>query len=201
MIDPERAVIFDMDGTLTRAALDFDRIRAEIGVIGETILEGMSRMTPDDRRRAEEIVARHEADAAANSQLQPFAGQCVQALRDANIPIALMTRNSRKSVETVLARHNLVFDHIRTREDGPFKPSPQPVLDICQELRVPPHAAWVVGDFRYDLEAARAAGARAVLLLESAQPPDWTRLADFVIRDLCELLDLMKLARPAPASE
>ena len=46
-----RAVIFDMDGTLTKPCLDFDAIRAEMGLSGEPILEAMARMTPDERAR------------------------------------------------------------------------------------------------------------------------------------------------------
>lgn len=188
------AVIFDMDGTLTRAVLDFDQIRAEIGIVGETILEALAKMDADARRRADEIVARHERDAATGSELQPFAKECLRALRNAGIPVALMTRNSRKSVETVLARHNLVFDHIRTREDGPFKPSPEPVHDICQLLGVPPQNAWVVGDFRYDLECGRAAGARTILFIESGQVPDWACLADTIVRDLRDIPSLVGVA-------
>ncbi len=180
-----------MDGTLTRAVLDFDRMRAEIGIEGETILEGMARMGPEARRRAEEIIARHEADAAARSELQPFAEECVRRLRSAGIPIALMTRNSRPSVETVLSRHTLEFDHIRTREDGPFKPSPQPVHEICEKLGVAPSNAWIVGDFRYDLECGRAAGAKTVLFIETGDDPEWSHLADRIVRDLRDIPSLL----------
>lgn len=189
------AVIFDMDGTLTRAVLDFDQIRSEIGIVGQTILEGMSRMGADARRRAEEIVARHEADAAANSELQPHAAECVRALRAAGIPVALMTRNSRVSVATILARHPLEFDHVRTREDGPYKPSPSPVFDICEKLGVAPAQTWVIGDFRYDLECGRAAGARTVLFLETVDEPEWANLADKIIRDLRDVLALVGIDR------
>lgn len=194
MTSCKSAVIFDMDGTLTRAVLDFDLIRAEIGIVGETILEGLAKMDADSRRRADEIVARHESDAAAGSELQPFAEECVRTLRAAGVPVALMTRNSRKSVETVLARHNLAFDHIRTREDGPFKPSPEPVHEICELFGVSTKDAWVVGDFRYDLECGRAAGAKTILFIESGASPDWAHLADNVVRDLREIPPLIGVA-------
>jgi HAD superfamily hydrolase (TIGR01509 family) len=185
------AVIFDMDGTLTHDAHDYDRIRAELGLGREPILEAVSRMTGDERRRAEEVLHRHEAAAAADSALQPNAERVLRALRAAGIPVALMTRNSRRSVETLLARHGLAFDHIRTREDGPFKPAPDPVLDICRALGVPPGDAWVVGDYRYDILCGRAAGATTVGLQSGPQRPEWADEADFVIGDLMELLDCM----------
>ncbi len=187
----QTAVIFDMDGTLTRDRHDYDLIRSEIGLPREPILEAVQRMSESDRRRAEDILHRHEAAAAADSELQPNAEAVVRRLIDARVPVALMTRNSRKSVETLLARHLLRFDHIRTREDGPFKPSPEPVLAVCAALGVRPADSWVVGDYRYDIECGRAAGAATVLLFNGPQPPDWAREADFVIDDLMRLFDCM----------
>lgn len=185
------AVIFDMDGTLTRDRHDYDLIRTEIGLEREPILEAVQRMSESDRRRAEEILHRHEAAAAADSELQPNAENVVRRLMDARVPVALMTRNSRKSVETLLARHQLRFDLIRTREDGPFKPSPEPVLVVCEALRVRPADAWVVGDYRYDIACGRSAGAATVLLHGGSEMPDWAREADFVISDLMQLFDCM----------
>src|SRR5512140_1160333 len=145
-----QAVIFDMDGTLTRPALDFDRIRAEIGV-DEPILEAVAKMTPPDRARAEAILERHEALAAANSELQPGAAEVVTAVQAAGLPVVLMTRNSRRSVDALTERHGLVFDMVRTREDGTSKPSPEPIRAICRVLDVDPRATWAVGDYHYDI--------------------------------------------------
>lgn len=187
----QTAVIFDMDGTLTRDRHDYDLIRTEIGLGREPILEAVQRMSDAERRRAEEILHRHEAAAAADSELQPNAEAVLRRLTNAGIPVALMTRNSRMSVETLLARHQLRFDLIRTREDGPFKPSPEPVLALCAALRVRPADSWVVGDYRYDIDCGRAAGATTVLLHGGPQPPDWAREADFVIADLMQLFECM----------
>ncbi len=80
MASRPRVVIFDMDGTLTRPCLDFDRIREEIGV-SEPILEAMQSMSQADLARSEAILERHEALAAANSELQPGAAEVVAAIR------------------------------------------------------------------------------------------------------------------------
>ena len=49
------AVIFDLDGTLTKPVLDFDRIRNEMGLSHESgdILAAMAGMDPDQQRQAE----------------------------------------------------------------------------------------------------------------------------------------------------
>ncbi|MCK6457357.1 MAG: HAD family hydrolase [Phycisphaerae bacterium] len=198
MISSCRAIIFDMDGTLTRPVLDFDALAARIGIDEGPILEAMQRMDDAARRRAESILQEVEADAAARSELQPGAMEVVQALRDARIPTALMTRNSRCSVETFLDRHGLRFDAVRTREDGVVKPSPEPVHQLCRTLGVPAGQTWVIGDYRFDIDCAIAAGATAVLLLNDAGTPDWARTAHVVIRDLRELLVPLGLAAATP---
>ncbi len=185
------AVIFDMDGTLTRPMLDFDRIREEIGV-SAPILEAMRAMSPADRSRADAILERHEAEAADRSELQPGAAEVVAAVRSSGIPAALMTRNSRKSVETLQTRHGLAFDMIWTREDGAMKPSPEPVFSICRTLEVEPRDTWTIGDYHYDIVCGAAAGAVTVLLLGNPTgSPAWADEADHVIRELRELLPLL----------
>ena len=81
------AVIFDLDGTLTVPHLDFDAIRQEIGGISGPILEAMLKMSADDRRRCEDILHKHELDAAENSRLNPGAHSLLERLqRESNSP-------------------------------------------------------------------------------------------------------------------
>jgi HAD superfamily hydrolase (TIGR01549 family) len=194
----KQAVIFDMDGTLTRQNLDFAAIRREIGLGPEPVLETITEMSSADRARAEAILERHEAEAAANCELQPGAGEVIQEIRARGIAAALMTRNSRRSVDVFRARHGVGFDLIWTREDGPMKPSPEPIFHICRKLGVSAGDAWVVGDFHFDIICGAGAGARTVLFVEAGrQRPDWAGEADYVIDDLRELLNHMGLAAPA----
>ena len=187
-------VIFDMDGTLTRPVLDVDAIREEIGVEREPVLEAIQRMAPVQRARAQAILHRHEEAAARDSSLQPGAA----AVRSAGMAAALMTRNSDRSVETLQNRHGIEFDLTWTRNSGPMKPSPEPVLEICRRLGTRAAQAWVVGDFRFDIACGRAAGATTVLLWDADRArPDWSDGADHVIAALPELLRLLGIAAPA----
>src|SRR5438105_12072473 len=191
---PRQAVIFDMDGTLTRPQFDFDAIRREIGLPNQPILEALERMQPEQRLRAESILHRYECEFAASSELQPGAAQVLAALRSAGVACALMTRNSAASVRAFDARHGLAFDLVWTREDGPCKPRPDPVHQICQRLGVTTDQTWVVGDYLYDVQCGRAAGATTVLLIDDQECPEWGCQADHVIRELSELLPLMGIA-------
>ncbi len=195
-LSPARAVIFDLDGTLTLPVLDFDTIRREIGLPTQPrtpILEALEHMTPAARAAAEVVLHRHEELAAKSSELQDGAPEVIAAIRRHGIPVALLTRNSRLSVETVLARHGLEVDCIYTREDGPVKPAPDSVLAICARFGVLPQDAWVVGDYLFDLQAGNAAGATTVLMIGDAPMPEYAAQANHVIRRLDELLGLLAI--------
>jgi phosphoglycolate phosphatase-like HAD superfamily hydrolase len=172
-----QAVIFDLDGTLTEPFLDFDAIRREIRGIDGPVLEGLRRLDGGERQRAEAILARHEHEAAVQSRLQPRACEVIRALRGAGVKTAVLTRNSRLALEVVFSKYGLEVDAVRTREDGPCKPAPEPVL--------------VVGDYLFDLQAANAAGAVSVLFWNGGNEK-FAGEARHVVRGLDEVLGLVE---------
>ncbi|MBI4718475.1 MAG: HAD family hydrolase [Planctomycetes bacterium] len=191
---PRRAaVIFDLDGTLTRPHLDFDAIRAEIGLGPGPILESLAQLHGTALARAEAILHRHERDAAENAVLQEGAVEVVSACRAAGYRAAIVTRNSRVSLHHVLHAHAIVIDAARTREDGAIKPSPEPILSLCAEVDADPHRSWMIGDYLFDILSGRAAGARTVLMIGDAAAPEYAPQADHVIRRLAELLPLLSI--------
>jgi len=194
---PSSLAIFDMDGTLTKPHLDFDAIRAEIGLPAGPILESIVHLKGAERERAEAILHRHEDEAARASDLQPGAHEALECIRRAGWLIALMTRNTRHATDIVCRKHELIFDHIRTREDGPTKPSPEPIFDICRALSRRPADAWTIGDFHFDILCGHAAGTRTVLFWEFAAPaPDWAEIATHVISHLRDLPGVIGLHSP-----
>lgn len=189
-----RVVIFDLDGTLTRPILDFDVIRAEIGITSGPILEAMEHMDDVAKARASEILTKHEWKAAGHVALYDGAVEVVTSSRTAGYAVALLTRNTRPIVDFLIEKHGFEFDAIRTREDGAVKPSPEPVLSICRQLMARPSESWMVGDFLFDIMSGRAAGARTVLMIGAHPDPEYASQADHVIRELRELLPLLLTA-------
>jgi len=182
-----KLVIFDLDGTLLEAAIDFDAIRAEIGLEpGTTILEGMATMSEAELARANRILERHEAEAAARTRLAPGAKELLDWLRARGVKIAVLTRNSRRSVERAARRHGLVFDAVVAREDLRPKPSPDGVHHLMQALHAAPAETVVVGDFRFDIEAGAAAGCRTVAVVADSVP-DWAADATWTTGSLAEV--------------
>ena len=186
----QSAVIFDLDGTLTVSNLDFDAIRDKIGVTGP-ILEAMARMDPSERRRAELILHEHEQSAAERVALRPRAIEILDVLRERGFRLAILTRNSRATLEHVMRESGIRVDATRTREDGEVKPAAESVLAVCRELEVEPSDCWVVGDYLFDIQAGKAAGTRTVLIVGEGPEPHYAVEADFVIRGLDELMAII----------
>jgi HAD superfamily hydrolase (TIGR01549 family) len=186
------AIIFDLDGTITEPFLDFDAIRREMRLPeGLPILEAMVTMDAERRAAAEAILDRHEQRAAHESTTHNGAAETIAELRGRGFPVAILTRNTRKWTTFVLTKHDIVVDAIRCREDGAFKPSPEPVLALCQELDALPGKSWMIGDHRYDIESGLQAGTRTILMLGTREEPPYTDLAHHVVRSFSEILPIV----------
>jgi len=189
-----KLIIFDLDGTLLEPALDFDAIRREIGLPpGASILEALERFSESERARANTVLERHEAEAARRSRLMPGARELLGSLRAQGIRTAVLTRNSRRSVERACRRHSLVFEAVVAREDRLPKPSPEGVRRLMQALGAEPDETVVVGDFRFDVEAGSAAGCRTIALVSDSAPA-WASEATWIAADLAEVRRILSKA-------
>ena len=196
---PIRAVLFDFDGTLTLpGALDFPAIKQDLGCPpDQALLEYIDTLhDPEQRRAAQARLDLFESQAARRSRPNAGAQELVAWLKTRRVAVAILTRNSRAAVLCALENFNPVsadsFDLIVTRDDPVApKPSGQGVLFAARALGVKPAEMLMVGDFIFDCQAGRAAGARTVLL----DPHDDPRLAaarcDHRIRLLAELQTLL----------
>ena len=189
-----KAVIFDLDGTITQPYFDFDAIREEMGLDRNSgpVLESMRKMTPPQRRRAEEILHFHESRAVTESRLNAGAKRTLSALRKAGIHIGILTRNKRSNAVAIARKHGLKFDDIVDREDGPVKPDAFGVLRLCRQFGVKPQETLLVGDYLFDLLCAKAAGAVAVLLANHDRAGDFAEHADFTIEKIDQILQIIE---------
>lgn len=185
-----KAILFDMDGTLTEPMLDFPRIKAEMGIADRPILEALAEMEQPRRGEAEAVLLRHEEHAAENSKLNPGCRELLAWLVDQNIRTALITRNSRLSMETVLARHRLSLDVLVTRETVPVKPNPHPLWHACRQLAIREEDTWMVGDGWHDITAGAAASIKTVWLSQG-RPRPFEAVPWREVRDLLELHRLL----------
>jgi HAD superfamily hydrolase (TIGR01549 family) len=190
-----RALLFDMDGTITAPTLDFPQIRAAMGIAGKAVLEALAEMEESRRRKAEAILHGFEERAARDSTLNTGCDALVEWARISNIKTAIITRNTRHSVASVLQKHGLTFDVLITREDGKFKPDPHPLRIACEKLNVSADDAWMVGDGSYDVAAGNAAGVRTIWI-SHGRPREFNDVPWQTVTDLPRLLTLLCSCRP-----
>ena len=189
-----RLVIFDMDGTLSEEILDFEAIRLEIGVPANVgILEHLTTLSSDARTAAEKILDRHEHAAAAACGVHDGANHLLAELKQREIQTALLTRNSLMNARMILSRHELALDHLSTREDRPYKPHADSILNITRRFNIPVEETLMVGDYLYDLQAAQAAGTDSALLClrDGGTRPPFATMATYCVDCLMDLLPLI----------
>ena len=136
------------------------------------------------------------------------AREALDRLRAAGIPLAVISNQSGvgrglitpHQVEAVNRRVEEMLGPVETwafcphaPEDGCEcrKPAPGLVVGAASTLGVDPAGCAVVGDIGSDVEAARAAGARAVLIPTRETRPEEIEAAPEVARDLNEAVDLL----------
>ena len=187
--------IFDLDGTLTRAVHDFPTIRANLGLAdGAPILESIEAMAADEKSEALEKVAAWERALVARAEPQPSAEELLTRLSEQGAVLGIVTRNLTGIAQQTLAQVKLAsfFAHqdIIGRDRARAKPSPAGIKCLLERWRGRPDQSVMVGDWVFDAQAGRSAGA-ATVLLDPVGRTSWRPFADLVIRDLRELLDLV----------
>ena len=147
----------------------------------------------------------------------PGAAEALERLRAAGIPTALVSNQSgiargyldRARVDAVNARMEELIGPVGPKAICPHgpddgcacrKPQPGLILQAAQAVGVPPERCAMIGDIGADVEAARAAGARGILVPTPTTRREEVEAAEEVAPDLAVALDLLLVPRvEAPA--
>ncbi|HHT9159154.1 MAG TPA: HAD family hydrolase [Candidatus Brocadiaceae bacterium] len=188
-----RGIIFDMDGTITKPNVDFAAIEREIGAKVGFIIDYAEKSSPEERARALEILERYESKAAIESELNEGVLEMLEFVSKKKLKKALLTRNSRKSVDTVLRKHDLHlhFEFIVSREDTKPKPAPDPIFLLSKKMNVHTDHLLMVGDYKYDIMCGKAAGTKTVLL-RYKEYVEHEVVPDFEINNIREVVHIIE---------
>jgi len=188
---PLRAIAFDLDSTLTRPYLDFKKLRQQLNLPEGDILGWLEQLPPTKKAAALALIEAFEQDGVENVEWNDCAQATFDMIRAMGVPLAIVTRNSRASLVAVCHRLGIDADLLVAREDAPPKPNPACLHYTAERLFVPISDLLMIGDYRHDTDAARAAGAIPVLLT-NGRTPNWPVDADLVIDRLDELLRYLR---------
>lgn len=163
-----RAAILDRDGTL----IDFHR-DAELGAVVSAFHPSQLRLLPGVLEGLRVLSGAGFLLAIATNQPGAAKGQ---------IPRSAIARTN-EALIAMLAAEGISIAAIAVCEHHPDggpggdaslvgpcacrKPAPGLLLDLARELALDPASTWMIGDSAADVEAARRAGMRAGLILET----------------------------------
>ena len=184
--------IFDLDGTLTVSAHDFEHMRRELGLEPQApILEALHAMPEEQAAPLWQKLNELEFHYAGKASLMHGADRLLQLLHQRDCRLAILTRNTMPVVEQTLRAcaidHFFPFEHILDRDSCIPKPSPDGINRLLEMWQADADDSVMVGDFLYDLEAGRNAGV-ATIHLDTRGDVDWSAYTDLRVENLGEVL-------------
>ncbi|WP_435143440.1 HAD family hydrolase [Halobaculum sp. P14] len=160
------AVVYDLDGTLVRLAVDWDAAaRDAVSLferhghdVADADLWGLLERADSAgiRDELESLLGEHEVDGAERADRLPHADELPRG-----VPTGVCSLNCEAACRVALDRHGLAdsVDVVVGRDSvGTYKPDPEPLLATLRDLGVPPEHAVFVGDSERDELTANRAG-------------------------------------------
>jgi HAD superfamily hydrolase (TIGR01509 family) len=197
MLDPNmlkhrRHWIFDLDGTLTVSAHDFEHMRRELGLAPQVpILEALQAMPESEAAPLWKVLNELEFYYAGKASVMQGANELLQKLYASGCQLAILTRNTMPVVKHTLQAckidHFFPLDHILDRDSCIPKPSPDGVKRLLEFWQADADDTVMVGDFLYDLEAGKGAGV-ATIHVDTRGDVDWSEFTDIRVEGLGEII-------------
>lgn len=183
--------VFDLDGTLTVAVHDFAAIRSELCIPpASDILDHLNSLPAAESKARHERLQQIEQELAGLTEAASGAAALVGQLRARGANLGILTRNTRENALRTLELVGLggYFEtaHVLGRDQALPKPDPDGIQRLAALWGAHSSEMVMVGDYLYDLQAGRSAGALTVHV-DPGREFRWPELADVMIESLQEL--------------
>jgi HAD superfamily hydrolase (TIGR01549 family) len=184
------AWVFDLDGTLTNPVHDFAHMRRVLGMpenadILHTLAQTQGELKQQLTQKLDELDAFYAAKAT------PALGvvELIAKLAARGCKLGIFTRNTQEmallSLESIGIDQYFTSKVVIGRDEAPAKPDPQGLLEMLKRWKAPIDGAVMVGDYKFDLEAGRQAGAVTVHVASGQER--WPELTDYHYLNLADL--------------
>jgi HAD superfamily hydrolase (TIGR01549 family) len=204
---------FDMDGTLidshrtiyNSTILTLDKLNIKYNIdedefarkIGQHFLDIFDsfNVKVNDFEEFIGIYKKIYLDQLDSSKLYNNVESVLSKLKDRNVKVSLLTTKAQDQAEKIIKHFSLTnyFDLIMGRRDGiDHKPSAEPLIRICNDIKVDVNETLMIGDTELDIQCGKNAGSftcgviygyRTRELLEIEKP-------DFIVESIDEILNL-----------
>lgn len=191
---PSRAVLFDFDGTLADtapdlgAALNYLRARQSLDALPVEAVRpfasmgargmlrvgfGLSVQDPEYGALKEAFLDRYDERLCVDTALFPGVRELLDALEERAIPWGIITNKSTRFTGRLVEQLGLAPGCIVCGDSTPhLKPHPAPMHLAARSLGIAEGDCWYLGDDLRDVQAARAAGMKAVAVEWGYVNPD-----------------------------
>jgi HAD superfamily hydrolase (TIGR01549 family) len=205
---------FDLDGTLVdssktiynstvyslnKLGIKFNISEAEFALkIGQHFVDIFNAFDTDvpDFEKFITIYKINYFEQMGHSEMYNGVEQTLNALKDRDIKISLLTTKIQDQAEKILEYFNLTkyFDLIMGRRDGiKHKPSPEPLLKICDDLNIDIKNTLMVGDTELDIQCGKNAGSYTCGVLYGYRTKELLEIEnpDFIAEEIKNIIDLV----------
>ncbi len=212
-----KAVLFDLDGTLTQYNLDYHLARVKVAeeinnlhlgridpnsglTINAMLNPFEGKMTEKDFAmlllRIYGVMEKYELEFAKSVEILPNVQTTLQTLKDNGLKTAIVTNNGRLAAKETITRFriNSLIDVLVTREDAfKGKPDGATVKEALTRLEVESGDAVFIGDSIVDIIAARNSNVVSVAIPSGpTSSSDLLEYApDYMINSISELSSLI----------
>jgi HAD superfamily hydrolase (TIGR01509 family) len=223
VVQPFRAIIFDLDGVLADSEPWWNKIDAQLlreygaknyhGQYHENVLGvsyrlavefykkafGINAPTEDLMKRRGEIATEFFANRVG---LFPNTKRVLEELREMKLRLAVATSSVSASARPFLDRHRIgkFFDVIITGDEiERGKPEPDIYLFAAENLKLRANECLVIEDSLSGIAAAKAAKMRVAAIPDRrfVDPREYEKEADYLLSDLSEIPPLVRSASVA----
>lgn len=172
LVDGQAAVCEAMEACFTTVGLSLPSRQAIRSIVGLSLPVAIRKLAPD----ADDELQRHAVEAyraaffearsqgRVNEPLYDGIRDLLGGLHNRGWVLGVATGKSDRGLKNALLTHGIfdLFSTLQTADRHPSKPHPSMLEQAMAEALARPANTVMIGDTAYDIEMARAAGARAI---------------------------------------